>query len=356
MLPAFGLYTHIRANRTRSVAMLAALCLLVYALIFAAALVVEAMSHNWGLPALLAAAGQDLVAALPWATLGVGVWTVIAYRFNQAIIGLAAPARAVTRADRPDLYNMLENLCVSRGMAMPRLEILDEAAPNAFASGVNDKQYCITLTTGLLDLLDDKEIEAVIAHELTHIRNGDVRMMIFAMIIAGVVAFFAEMIFRMWANGLFGRSSKSSSDSDSDSSSGKGSGGAFAAIAIAMLIVAAAWAASLGIRLALSRSREYLADAGSVELTKNPDAMISALRKIEGRGEIESVPSAIMEMCLDNPRSGFADLFSTHPSVEARIAALVAYAGGRDLPPPPPPSENIPPRPEADAGPWGPAA
>lgn len=358
MLPAFGLYTHIRGNRIRSAAMLAALCMLVYALIFAGALIGEAMAHNWGLPALLSAAGRDLVVAAPWATLGVGLWTLFAYKYNQSLIGLATPAAALTRAERPDLYNMLENLCVSRGMPMPKLMVLEEAAPNAFATGVNDAQYSITLTTGLLDLLDEQEIEAVIAHELTHIRNGDVRMMIFAVIIAGVVAFFAEIIFRMWGRGGWGSGSKRSSDSSDggDSDSGKGSGGAAAAIAIALLIVAAAWVASLGLRLALSRSREFLADAGSAELTKNPDAMISALRKIEGRGEIETAPSAIMEMCLDNPRSGFADLFSTHPSIDTRVAALVAYAGGRDAPPPPPVADQIPPLPDSAAGPWGPAA
>lgn len=348
MLPAFGLYTHIRANRIRSMAMVGALCLLVYALIFAGALIAEALSHNWSLPALLAAASRDLVVAAPWATLGVGLWTLIAYKYNQQIIDLAAGSAPLSRAERPALYNMLENLCVSRGMKMPALRVMDEAAPNAFATGVNDAQYSITVTTGLLDLLDMEEVEAVLAHELTHIRNGDVRLMIFAVIIAGIVAFFAEMIFRLWGNGGW-RASKSS-DSDGD---GKGSGGAGAAIALAMLIVAVAWVLSLGIRLALSRSREFLADAGSVELTKNPDAMIAALRKIEGRGEIETVPSAIMEMCLDNPRSGFADLFSTHPSIETRVAALVRFAGGRDLPPPAPVAAQIPQRPDTAAGPWG---
>jgi heat shock protein HtpX len=124
-----------------------------------------------------------------------------------------------------------------------------------------------------------------------------------------------------------------------------------------------AWLLSVVIRFALSRKREYLADAGSVELTKDPDAMISALRKIEGRGEIEGAPSAVMEMCIDNPRTGFSNLFDTHPPIESRIAALVQFAGGHDpgpldLPEPgetPPPSA---PDPRTDqeqpaSGPWG---
>ena len=183
------------------------------------------------------------------------------------------------------------------------------------------------MTQGLLDHLNDKEIEAVLGHELTHIRNGDVRMLVIAVIIAGVIGFFAELLFRVmfqggWRWGGGGRSSSGDSD--------RGKGGGGAAIVIAIALVAVAWLLSVVIRFALSRKREYLADAGSVELTKDPDAMISALRKIEGRGELEGATSAVMEMCIDNPREGFADLFATHPSIESRVAALVQFAGGHD--------------------------
>ena len=115
---------------------------------------------------------------------------------------------------------------------------------------------------------------------------------------------------------------------------------------------------SFVIRLALSRSREFLADAGSVELTKNPDAMISALRKIEGRGELPGATSAVMEMCLDNPREGFGELFDTHPTVDARVAALVKFAGGHDPGPialPPPGNRGSDDQAGDRAGPWGPA-
>ena len=123
----------------------------------------------------------------------------------------------------------------------------------------------------------------------------------------------------------------------------KGGGGAVVAILVAVALIAAAWLLSLVIRFALSRSREFLADAGAVELTKNPDAMISALMKISGRSELEGVPSGIMEMCIDNPRSGFADLFATHPPIEDRVDALVKFAGGR-LPEPaqPPDRRSLP--------------
>ena len=178
------------------------------------------------------------------------------------------------------------------------------------------------MTSGLLNRLNDAELEAVLAHELTHIRNGDVRMLVIAVVIAGVISFFAELVFRlMFQGGL--RFTRSGGDR-------RGSGGAVLAVIIAVVMIAVAWLLSIVIRFALSRKREYLADAGSVELTKNPDGMITALRKIEGRGELEGATSAVMEMCVDNPRSGFADLFATHPSIDSRIEAIVKYAGGRD--------------------------
>ena len=144
------------------------------------------------------------------------------------------------------------------------------------------------------------------------------------MIIAGGISFFAELFFRLWFySGLRGRRS---GNSDSD----RGRGGNGIAIVIAVGLIAIAWFVSLLIRFALSRSREYLADAGSVELTKNPDAMILALRKIEGRGELQGATSAVMEMCVDNPREEWTDLFSTHPPIEARIKKLVDLMGGHD--------------------------
>jgi heat shock protein HtpX len=188
-----------------------------------------------------------------------------------------------------------------------------------------------------------------------------------------VVGFFAELFFRSftnfgWSSGgsSWSTSSSSSSSSSSSDSNRKGSGGgAFVVIILAVALIALAWLLSQLVRLALSRSRELLADAGSVELTKNPDAMISALRKIENRGELTGATSAVMELCVDNPREGFADLFATHPSVDARVQALVKYAGGHDpgrlaLPsdradepddrPRTPANSQAPP---ASPGPWG---
>ncbi len=183
------------------------------------------------------------------------------------------------------------------------------------------------MTRGLRDTLDKRELEAVLAHELTHIRNGDVSLMVIAVIIAGIASFLGEMAYRVFSRPSIntGRILRRSSGG---SGNRKGGGAVLAAILIAVAIILIAWLLSGVLRLALSRSREYLADAGAVELTKDPDAMISALRKISGKAEIPGAPSGIMEMCIENPRSGFIDLFATHPPIEDRIAALVDYAGG----------------------------
>src|ERR1043166_2446548 len=355
MAAAYGLYTHIQSNKRRSIALLLGLFFLVYLMVFAGALLAEGMTQDASLDWLIRKAWLDLLWASPIATLAAAAWVVIAYFFNQSLIDAVTVSEEVTRKEQPRLYNILENLCISRGITMPKLKITEDSALNAFASGLNEKQYSITVTTGLLDHLDDKEIEAVLGHELTHIRNGDVRMLVIAVIIAGVIGFFAELLFRMFFQG-WGWGSSRSSSSDTD----RGKGGGAAAIFIAIGLVAVAWLLSVVIRFALSRKREYLADAGSVELTKDPDAMISALRKIEGRGELEGATSAVMEMCIDNPREGFADLFATHPSVESRVAALVQFAGGHDPGPLELPEEaselpqqEAPAQPEAGApGPW----
>ena len=330
-MAAYGLYTHIQSNKRRSIALLIGLFLLVYVMVFAGALLAEAFtSHNYNgyystppLDDLIRAAAFDFIKALPFATVGTVIWVLIAYKFHQSMIDAMTGAREVSRTEEPRLYNLLENLCISRGITTPTLRIADDEALNAFATGLNKKQYSITVTRGLIEALNDQEIESVLGHELTHIRNGDVRMLVIAVVIAGALGFFGELVFRIFFQNMFwGGGRRSSRD--------EGKGGAGVAIVIALALIALVWILSIVIRFALSRQREYLADAGSVELTKNPDAMISALRKIEGRGEIPGANSAVMEMCIDNPREGFSNIFDTHPPVEKRVEALVKFAGGHD--------------------------
>jgi len=339
-MAAYGLYTHIASNKFRSMLLLAGLFLLIYVLVYAGALLAEVViDSDRSVNYYLTAAARDLIAAFPYATGAGALWIVIAYFFHQNMIDAVTGGEDVTRQQQPRLYNLLENLCISRGIPMPKLKIMESDARNAFATGLNRRQYAITVTTGLLKALNDQEIEAVLGHELTHIRNGDVQLMVIAVIIAGVVGFFGELFFRMFTNlswnssggGSSWSSSRSSSSSSSSDSDSKGSGGgAIVVVIIAVALIVIAWLLSQVVKLALSRSRELLADAGSVELTKNPDAMISALRKIENRGELPGATSAVMELCVDNPREGFADLFATHPSVDSRVQALVKFAGGHD--------------------------
>jgi heat shock protein HtpX len=383
-MAAYGLYTHIASNKFRSMLLLSGLFLLVYAIVYAGALIIEVvLNGNVSVDYYLRVALADVLRTLPYSTAAAAVWIVIAYFFHQAIIDAVTGGESVTRQEQPRLYNLLENLCISRGIPMPKLKIMQSDALNAFATGLNPRQYAVTVTTGLLAALNDQEIEAVLGHELTHIRNGDVQMMVIAVIIAGVVGFFGELFFRLftnfsWDSGSSGgsswswpssRSSSSSSSSSSASSSSdskSSGGGAIVVVIIAIVLIMLAWLLSQVVKLALSRSRELLADAGSVELTKNPDAMISALRKIEGRGELVGATSAVMELCVDNPREGFTDLFATHPSVESRIQALVKYAGGHYLGPlalpmaPTGEPDDQPDQPEGrplpPLGPWGPAA
>jgi heat shock protein HtpX len=192
-MAAYGLYSHIESNKRRSILLLAGLFVLVYLLVYAGALVAEAMSYQASLQYLLRKAWLDLIAAVPYATVGTIIWIVIAYYFHQSMIDAVTGGREVTRTEEPRLYNLLENLCISRGITTPRLKVMESDALNAFTTGMNEKQYAITVTTGLLARLDDAELEAVLGHELTHIRNGDVRMLVIAVIIAGVIGFFAEL-------------------------------------------------------------------------------------------------------------------------------------------------------------------
>jgi heat shock protein HtpX len=353
---AYGLYTHIRANRIRSVILLGGFVLLLHALQFSVLLIVNAFGGGDLEDIFRAAAGQ-FWSTWPLAMLIALGWFTIAYFGYSAMIRSATGARGVTRAQAPDLYNMLENLCIARGITMPRLEIIEAPALNAYAAGLRDGDYTIAVTRGLIERLEPAEVEAVLAHELTHIRNRDTQLMVVAVIFAGIFGFIGDMFIRRWdfPYGWSPREKQTSpggetpwhgtTDHDDDGRySGRGSGGsggsgrggsgggaAIIAILIAVAIILISWGISTLIRFALSRSREYLADAGSVELTKNPDAMISALRKIERNAALD-VPSRMEAFFIENPlESRISGLLATHPSIDDRVTALVRYAAGRDL-------------------------
>ena len=342
MFQAYGLYGHIQANRVRSALLLAGFVALLHALLFSILLIWSALQGGT-FEEIAAGAWAQFARSWPVAMAGALIWFVIAYFAHQALIGMATGAKGVSRAEAPKLYNTLENLCVSRGLPMPALQIIDSPTLNAYASGIREGQYVVAVTRGLVDTLTDDELEAVLAHELTHIRNRDTQLMVIAVIFAGIFAFFGDLIIRGWdfpygwaprskSQGPWGGSSgRGDGDSDGGGGSGgrsrDGGGGALIAIAVAIAIILITWGVSTLIRLALSRSREFLADAGSAELTKNPDALVRALRKIEANATLD-VPSRMEAFFIENPvAERVSGLFSTHPSVRERVEALQRYAG-----------------------------
>ncbi len=343
MFQAYGLYSHIQANRVRSIILLGGFVLLLQALTYSL-LVISAAIFDMGAAVdyYFRSAWDSYLRLWPMAMLAALAWFGLAYLVNTKLVNFATGAHGVTREEAPKLYNALENLCISRGIPMPKLQIIENPALNAFASGLNDSQYAVTVTRGLLDTLNDREIEAVLAHELTHIRNRDTQLMVVAIIFAGIFAFFGDLFIRGWdfpygfpprgrhpdsRDGYSGTSTPTSSDSD-DRDRSKGGGGAIIAIIIAIVIILITYGISTLIRFALSRSREYLADAGAVELTKDPDALISALRKIDQNAQMD-VPSRMEAFFIENPlEDRITGWFATHPSMSDRIDALIRYAGG----------------------------
>lgn len=246
-----------------------------------------------------------MLAYWPYIVAAAATWLVAAYLFNDVLIHRATGARSVTRTEEPRIYNLLENLCISRGMTMPKLYVIDTDAMNAYASGIDQRSYSITVTKGLVDGLGDPELEAVLGHELTHIIDRDVRLLVVTIVFVGMISYLAQMLWR----GL--RVTR---------------GKAGLVVLAAAAIGGVGYLLALVLRFAISRRREYLADAGAVELTKNPEALISALRKIAGRAEVPHVPSEVRQMFIENPPTVFS-LFATHPPLVKRIERLNEIAG-----------------------------
>jgi heat shock protein HtpX len=316
---AVGLRTYIWNNNIRSILLLAGFPVLLLTMVYVMTL---GMIAGRMLPTTgtaggdMAYAASLMLGAAPLAIAVAAVWFAIAYFFNQSIIDMATGARKVERSEEPQFYNILENLCISRGLTMPTPRIIESDSMNAFASGLHEGRFSVTVTRGLLRSLDRDELEAVLGHELTHIINRDVRTMVIASIFAGIITLICQIVFRSiwWSGGRIGRS--------------RDRGGIILFWLVAMAAAAIGYVLAIVIRMALSRSREYVADAGSVELTKNPDAMISALVKVSGHAHLDA-PESMRAMFLEDDDEGVFGLFATHPPMSKRIAALQAYAGGR---------------------------
>lgn len=267
--------------------------------------------------------------AIPWVIGGVGLWFVIAYFTNSAMVKHATGARPLTRRENPRVYNIVENLTMTCGMDMPKINVIDDPQLNAFASGIDKNSYTVTVTTGLLDLLDDDELAGVIGHELTHIRNHDTRMLIISIVFVGIVSTVMSLVMQMFQNLFwFGGGMRSRDDN------GKNNGLSMIVILlIGIVCTAIAYVFTLLTRFAISRKREYMADAGGAELCGNPLALASALRKISGDPALAGVGrDDIAQMYIIHPQSlaggignWLSSMFSTHPDTAERIRILEQF-------------------------------
>jgi heat shock protein HtpX len=257
------------------------------------------------------------LAAAPFILVAVGIWFLIAWAGHAAFIRLATGAKPLERMENKRVYNLLENLCIAKGMKMPKINIIEDDSLNAFASGIDEKSYSVTLSRGIINKLNDEELEGVIAHELSHIRNRDVRVLIISIIFVGIFAFLAEVAFRSLR--FAGRGNKK----------GKGTGGV---ILIAIVVTAIAYLISILLRFGISRKREYLADAGAADMTRKPYALASALKKISSDPYIEAVENRdVAQLFIDNPTpsthrsASWDNMFATHPPIDKRIELLEQF-------------------------------
>lgn len=258
---------------------------------------------------------------IPWITIGVIIWFIVAWFSHTAMINAATSSKPLERKENKRVYNLVENLSIAAGMKMPKVNIIEDDSLNAFASGINNQTYAVTLSRGIIEKLNDEELEAVIAHELTHIRNRDVRLLIISIVFVGIFAFVSESILRSMRFGSLGMGRN------------RKQGGGGLAIIIALVLALVGWLIASLFRFALSRKREYMADAGSAELTKRPLALASALRKVSSDPTIEAVKRKdVAQMFIENPQLkdkkdslSLSSLFATHPPIKKRIQILEQF-------------------------------
>src|SRR5664279_5805083 len=311
----FGLQSQIWRNNTNSVLLLVMFPIIFFVLTW---LFFFFMSMGSEVHRTINQINQSFLATAPFIIIGVGVWFIIAWFSHSAMINSATDSKPLERNENKRVYNLVENLCISTGMRTPRINIIDDDSLNAFASGIDQNTFSVSLSKGIIEKLNDEELEAVIAHELTHIKNRDVRVLIISIIFVGIFAFISQAIFR----GIqFGGTGKGKKD---------GGGGA---IIVALILALIGFLISSLLRFALSRKREYLADAGSAELTHRPLALASALKKISVDPTIEAVKRKdIAQLFIENPqveekKSAFSltSLFETHPPISKRIQLLEQF-------------------------------
>lgn len=320
-----GINSIIWSNNLRSVMLLFAFPTLLLAMLWAFFYMASVVSidpqNRYYVDHAAAAFGQTIEHS-PYIFAGVTLWFMVAWIFYQRIIDKATGAHDAdpNNPDHKRAYRLLESLCLSRGVSpVPHLKIIDSRVLNAYASGLSAKSFTVTLTSGLMRNLNDEELEGVIAHELAHILNRDVRLLIVSIIFVGLLGFLADFA------RIFLRSLSGSRSSNTPSNNQGGGQSAAVLVIIAFFVLIIGWGFSQLLRFSLSRSREYLADAGAVEMTHNPAALARALRIISHRAKLDT-PEAMQAMMIENPTKHLMGMFSTHPPIERRIALLNSWA------------------------------
>jgi heat shock protein HtpX len=303
------MYRAIAANKRNTVFIMILFVIIIGAIAFA-------VNYIWG-------TGQEGGYGVFYAVvIGAGVYTVIQYflagRQALAITG----AQEITKADNPRLYNIVENLSITTGLPMPKVYIINDPAPNAFSTGRDPKHAAVAATTGILDLMDDSELQGVMAHEMGHVQNYDIRVstIVFGLVVA--IGFIADVLLRLSFFGGFG------GGRNNNNNGGGGGNPIVLALSLVALIISPILAAL--IQAAISRQREYLADASSAMITRNPPELESALAKLGQYGRpVKRQNSSMAHMWVADPNKPglIARLFGTHPPIPERIARLQKIGG-----------------------------
>lgn len=244
-----------------------------------------------------------------WTTVVAVVYAVIQYYAAGSVTMMMTGAQEIAKKDNPRFYNIVENLSITTGLPMPKVYIIDDKAPNAFATGRDPQHAAVAATTGLLDIMDDKEVTAVMAHEMSHVKNYDIRVSMIVFGLVCVVGLISDLAFRMVFYGSRRRD-------------GEGSPVGYVLILLAAVLSPLVAAVA---QMAVSRQREYLADASAVNITRYPEGMIDALKKLQSHSQpMKSQNIAAESMYINNPlRKGFFNnLLSSHPPIEKRIERL----------------------------------
>ena len=314
-----GLQSQINKNNYKSIALLIAFPLLLLGLVWLFFFISIYYVADEGAVLPISVTNNSFLTTIPFVLIGVTIWFLIAWFSHSSMIRKATGAKSLARKENKRVYNLVENLCISQGMKMPQIFVIEDDSLNAFASGLSEKTFAVTLSRGIIDKLEDDELEAVIAHELTHIINRDVRLLIVSIIFVGIFSFVTELAFR---SVLYGRGG----------SRGKKEGGA---VFIILLLGVVGLLLSSFFRFSLSRKREFLADAGAAQMTRKPLALANALRKISEDPWIEAVKRAdVAQLFIDHPTKKkesksivtfFNGLFATHPPIKDRIQILKQF-------------------------------